>query len=208
VFLTFVDLGFDPSVAANWTVSVETTCMNRDLPGRLPYGGGHPRLRLVEGASAVVGIHCLTAPTPTLRQAGRKDGYWRLISHLSLNHLSLADVADGAEPLREILKLYDFRDSAETRAVIDSILNVEATRAAARVPTEGAAAFCRGMDVTLTFREEGFSGSGLFLLAAVLERFLGLYATINSFTRMTARVKGRTGVLRKWPPRAGDRVLL
>jgi type VI secretion system protein ImpG len=208
VFLDFVDLGFDPSVAADWTVSAETTCLNRDLPSRLPYGGGHPHLRLVEGASPVVAIHCLTPPTPTLRQSARKDGYWRLISHLSLNHLSLADMADGAEPLREILKLYDFRDSAETRAVIDALLNVEAKRAAARVPTDGAAAFCRGMDVTVTFKEEGFSGSGLFLLASVLERFLGLYATINSFTRLTVRVKGRTGVLRRWPPRAGDRVLL
>ena len=208
VFLTFVDLGFDPSVAADSTVSIEATCLNRDLPSRLPYGGGHPHLRLVEGASPVVGISCLTPPTATLRQTGRKEGYWRLVSHLSLNHLSLADVADGAEPLREILKLYDFRDSAETRAVIDSLLSVEAKRGAARVPGDGAAVFCRGMEVAVTFKEEGFSGSGLFLLAAVLERFLGLYANINAFTRLTARVKGRTGVLRRWPPRAGDRVLL
>ena len=208
LFLTFVDLGFNPAVAADSTVSTDTTCLNRDLPSRLPYGGGHPHLRLVEGASPVVGIACLTPPTPTLRPHARKEGYWKLISHLSLNHLSLADVADGAEPLREILKLYDFRDSAETRAVIDGLLSVEAKRTAARVPTDGAAAFCRGMDVVITFKEEGFSGSGLYLLAAVLERFLGLYANINSFTRLTAKIKGRTGVLRQWPPRAGDQVLL
>jgi type VI secretion system protein ImpG len=45
-------------------------------------------------------------------------------------------------------------------------------------------------------------------MAAVLDRFLGLYCSINAFTRLTATVKGRPGILRKWPARAGDRTLL
>ncbi len=208
VYLSLVDLGFDPASQSEWTLSVDTTCLNRDLPGQLPFGGGHPELRLVEGAAPVTGVACLTAPTPTLRPPMGRNGYWRLISHLSLNHLSLADVADGAEPLREILKLYDFRDSADTRAMIDSVLGVRSRVTAARVASEGRAAVCRGLEVTVEFDEKGFSGSGLFLLAAVLERFLALYCTINSFTRLVAKVKGRAGVLRTWPPRAGDRVLL
>jgi len=208
VFLSLVDLGFDPASAADWTASVDVTCLNRDLPTRLPFGGGHPELRLVEGAAPVTGIACLTAPTPTLRPAMGRNGYWRLISHLSLNHLSLSDVAEGAEALREILKLYDFRDSPETRAVIDGIAGVSSRVSAARVASEGRAAVCRGLEVTVDFDEKAFSGSGLFLLASVLERFLALYCTINSFTRLVARVTGRAGVLRTWHPRAGDRVLL
>ncbi len=209
VFLSLVDLDFNPSAPADWTVSVATTCLNRDLPGRLPYGGGRPNLHLVEGAAPVVGIACITPPTPTLRPSLGRQGAWRLISHLTLNHLSLTDIAgEGAEPLREILKLYDFRDSAETRKIIDSLLGVASARAAARVSAGGMTAFCRGMEVTVTFEEEGFSGSGLFLLASVLERFLALYCSINSFTRLTARIKGRPGVLRRWPPRAGDQALL
>ncbi len=209
LYLTMVDLDFNPSVPADWTVSVETTCINRDLPGRLPYGGGHPYLRLAEGGGPIAGVHCITPPTPTLRPPMGRRGYWRLISHLTLNHLSLSDIADGgAEPLREILKLYDFRDSAETRKVIDAVLDVSSQRAAARVTAGASAAFCRGMEVTVTFEPEGFSGSGLFLLASVLERFLALYCSINSFTRLIATIKGRPGVLRRWPPRAGDRTLL
>ena len=69
-------------------------------------------------------------------------------------------------------------------------------------------ALCRGLDVTVTFDEERSSGSGVFLLAAVLERFIAHYTSINSFTRLTAALKGRTGVLRTWPPRAGDLTLI
>jgi type VI secretion system protein ImpG len=210
VQLSLVDLDFSPSMPANWTVSAEITSLNRDLPGKLPYGGGHPHLQLVEGASPVARLTCITAPTETLRPPAGPKGYWRLISHLSLNHLSITDAesGEGADALREILKLYDFRDSAETRAVIDSVLTVKNRRVAARAASLGVGGVCRGMEVEVEFDEKGFSGNGLFLLAQVLERFLGLYCSINSFTRMTARVKGRSGVLRKWPPRAGDRTLL
>jgi type VI secretion system protein ImpG len=208
MFVSLVDLQFDPSVPIDWTLSVDTTCLNRDLPARLPYGGGHPTLDIVEGAPGVSKVVCMTPPTPTLRPDFGRGGRWRLVSHLTLNHLSLLDEDDGAEALREILRLYDFRDSSETRAVIDSVLNVSGRRGVARAPSRDMGAFCRGIDVTLEFDDQRFSGSGLFLLACVLERFLGLYCSINSFSRLTARVKGRTGVLRTWPPRAGDRVLL
>ncbi|GAB4182755.1 MAG: type VI secretion system baseplate subunit TssF [Thalassobaculales bacterium] len=207
LFLSFADINFDPRQPADWVAVAEATCCNRDLPGRLPFGGGHPYLRLVEGG-AVKSVQCLTPPTPTLRPAAGRGGRWRLISHLSLNHLSLTGGPEGTEALREILRLYDFRDSAETRAVIDGIAAVEAARGVARAPVQDEVAFCRGTDIAVTFDDTRFSGGGMYLFAAVLERFLSLHGAINSFTRMTARVKGRPGIYRKWPPRAGQRPLL
>ena len=68
--------------------------------------------------------------------------------------------------------------------------------------------FCRGTEVTLHFDEDRFTGSGLFLFASVLERFLALYCTLNSFTKLIATVKGREGELRRWPPRMGEKVLV
>jgi type VI secretion system protein ImpG len=130
------------------------------------------------------------------------------LSHLALNHVSLADAADGASALKEILALYDFRDSAETRAIIQGITRVRAERGIARVPGGGVGAFCRGTDVAIEFDESRFTGAGLFLLASVLEHFLGLYCSINSFTRTSVSVKGRPGLLRKWPPRAGEKILI
>ena len=48
----------------------------------------------------------------------------------------------------------------------------------------------------------------LAVLASVLERFLGLYVSINSFSQLVARTRQREGILRRWPPRAGERTLL
>ncbi len=208
IYLSLVDLGFDPRQPAGWVLSVETTCLNRNLPERLPFGGGHPHLQLVDGAPLVKSVLCLTPPTSTLRPNLGQGGRWRLLSHLSLNHLSLTDEAGGAAALREVLSLYDLRDSAETRSVIQGITRVQCRSSIARMPGAHVGAFCRGLDVDMEFDESRFAGAGLFLLASVLERFLGLYCSINSFTRLTASVKGRTGVLRKWPPRAGDMTLL
>jgi type VI secretion system protein ImpG len=208
VFLALVDLDFDPDVPADWVLSVDTICLNRDLPSRLPFGGGRPYFAPVEGASAVAGIVCLTPPTATLRPAIGRRGQWRLISHLTLNHLSIAEGPDALDALREILRLYDFRDSPETRALIDGISGISSRRSTARTPSPEGIAFARGIDVTVELDPERYDTGGLFLMAAVLDRFLGLYCSINAFTRLTATVKGRPGILRKWPARAGDRTLL
>jgi type VI secretion system protein ImpG len=120
----------------------------------------------------------------------------------------LIDGPSGAAGLREILKLYDFRDTPETRAMIDSVLTVRAAHGTARAPGQDTRALCRGLDVTIEFDEQRASAAGVFLFAAVLERFLGLYASINSFTRLTATLRGRAGALRTWTPRAGNQNLL
>ena len=207
VFLSLVDLDFQPAAPAEWTLDVETTCLNRDLPSRLPFGGGEPYLQL-SGGAALARVTCLTPPTATLRPALRHGTLWRLTSHLSLNHLSLVDSDEGAEGLREILKLYDFADSAETRAIIGGILSIRGRRVVGRVGGDVAAGFCRGFELTLHFDEEKFTGSGVFLFAAVLERFLGLYSSINSFIKTIATTNKREEALHRWPPRAGDKRLL
>ena len=110
--------------------------------------------------------------------------------------------------MREILKLYDFADSAETRAMIDGVSSVRSRRVVGRSLGEPRGGFCRGLEVTVHFDEERFSGSGVYLFACVLERFLGLYCSINSFSQLIATTNKREGELRRWPARAGETVLL
>ena len=208
VYLAPHDPDFDPERPTDAVLSIDATCTNRDLPADLPFGGGHPRLRLVEGEAAVAGVECLTAPTPALRPPLRERGFWRLVSHLSLSHLSVVGGAEAASALKEILRLYDLRDSAESRAAIDALSGVTARPGTARVPGSRAGAFCRGLDVTLEFEPRAWQAGGLYLLASVLDRFLGLHATVNSFTRTTAVLRGRPGRAAAWPARAGYRPLL
>ncbi len=207
-FLATFDPNLDPELPAYGVLSVDALCFNRDLPALLPFGGDHPVLQFVEGNALISSVICLTAPTPTLRPQSREAGFWRLVSHLSLSHLSVVGGADGATVLKEVLRLYDRRDTAETRAAIDGLLAVSARPGVSRVPRSRAGAFCRGLDVTLEFDARPWKGSGLFLLAAVLDRFLALHATVNSFVRCSAVLRGHPDRIAAWPARAGARVLL
>jgi type VI secretion system protein ImpG len=133
-----------------------------------------------------------------------------LISHLSLNHLSLVEGQRGGDPeaLREILMLYDFMDSAATRKQILGLRKIQSRRVVRQTGSRIGTGFVRGIETTLEFDETQFVGSGVFLFAAVLERFLGLYASVNSFTQLVAKSEQREGILKKWPPRAGEQNLI
>lgn len=206
VYLMLVDLGFTPAAPEQWTLDVETTCLDGDRPRHVLGGEGRSALRLAQGAP-VARIECLAEPTRVLRPAARRGVLWRLISHLALNHLSLAeDTGEGAAALREILALYDFADSPENQSMIQGIRGVRTRRVVGRSrgPRGGV---CRGLEVTLQLDEERFVGSGMYLFASVLERFLGLYASINSFSKLVA-ISGKGETLWQWPPRAGETVLL
>jgi type VI secretion system protein ImpG len=64
------------------------------------------------------------------------------------------------------------------------------------------------VEVTVEFDEQQFIGSGVFLFASVLERFFGLYASVNSFAQTIATSRQREGVLKRWPARAGEQIVL
>jgi type VI secretion system protein ImpG len=206
MYLSLVDLAFDPTVPSDWVLEIETTCLNRDLPHRLPFGGGKPKIQAFIGPP--MEIKCLTRPTPTFRPALRRGAKWRAISHLSLNHLSLVDDVEGADSLREMLKLYDFADSPETQRTIEGIVRVRHQPVVKRVWWDERSAVCRGTEVTIDFDEEKITSGCVFLLASVLERFLALYSSINSFSSLLARSQQREGIIRRWQPRTGEKVLL
>jgi type VI secretion system protein ImpG len=203
--LSLVDLTFDPSDPIGETVVVETTCTNRDLPGRLRADDVRGDFEL-EDAAPVARIRALVKPTVTMRPPLSAASRWRLISHLSLNYLSLS--AGAPDALQEILRLYDVGDSAVARQQIDGIVELAAKRVVRRPASMGWHGFCRGLEVTLVLDEEKFVGSGAFLFASVIERFLALYANLNAFTQLVAKTQQREKVLKQWPPRAGEQILL
>ncbi len=122
VYLSLVDIGFNPNVPGVETMTVHATCTNRDLPGRLPFGDRDGDFE-VEAAAPLARVRSLKKPTPSLRPPLRHAAHWRLISHLSLNHLSIVGGEEGNSPeaLREILSLYNFMDSSATRKQIAGV---------------------------------------------------------------------------------------
>jgi type VI secretion system protein ImpG len=203
--VSLVDKALAPAAPGDDTLAIEVTCTNRDLPARLPFGGGVGDFEL-EAAGAVARVAVLRKPTPTLRPDLRGGMQWRLISHLGLDHLSIVD--GGRDALLEILSLYNIGDSLAGRRQIGGITAVAAKPDLARIGPPRYGAFCRGTAVEIEYDEDQYVGGSAYLLASVLERFLGLYAAVNSFTRLTARSKQRERVLAAWPPRIGDKFLL
>ena len=217
LMLSTVNRDFEVTQPLAEVLTVRTLCSNRDLPSRLPFGdAGDFQL---EAHTEVSSIRCLRKPTAPIRAPLGAGSRWRLISHLALNHLSLADVAleetargeaaaeqnVALDALREILKLYDFADSPVARQRIAALSGLRSRRVVRRV---GPGSFARGVEVELELDEASFPGGGALLFASVLERFLGLYTSVNSFTQTVARSRQGDGILMKWAPRAGEIQLL
>jgi len=205
VFLSLVDLSARPMELDYDTVTVRCTCTNRDLISRLPFGSEAGDFEMTGGA-AIKKIVALHKPTRTLRPPLDGKTLWSLVSHLSLNYLSIVD--DGKEALQKILELYDFSDSADIKKQISGIASVSSRRHFTRVASDHGIGFARGTRVEIEFDEEQFSGSGAYLFASVLEKFLGLYTSMNSFTQLVALSRQRKEVLEEWTPRAGQSILV
>lgn len=205
VFLSLIDLSGRMVRPGAEALTVRTTCTNRDMAARLPFGNENGDFEL-EGAAPIKRIVALVKPTDTVRPPLQRNAQWRLISALSLNYLSLVD--EGVDALREILRLYNFTGSAYADKQIEGLTAVASRRHFARVISENGVSFARGTLAELTFDEEQFTGGGVYLFAAVLEYFLGLYAGMNSFSQLAVRTLQRREALRRWPPRAGQKVLV
>lgn len=206
MYLTLADLSGRPVVPDAEAITARLLCSNRDLPSRLPFSPDAVSFQLT-GGGPVQRVVVLEKPTPSLPCPTGRAAFWRLISHLSLNHLSL--VAEGREALQEILGLYDCTGSTFTERLIrQGIRSVESRPDFARVVLEHGISFARGTLVRIELDEDEFAGVGAYLFASVLERFLGMYATLNSFSQLEVRTPQRREVMHRWPPRAGSKILM
>ena len=186
------------------TLSISLTCTNHNLPVSLKIGDISQPTASSPDRMSFSNIRPLTAPLdPPLGETL----LWRLISHVSLNFLSLAD----ANNLRTLLGIYIFSErneislDAANRRRIDGIQSVEVTRDTRLV---GRGSLMRGQRIVLKCRLDYYAGEGdMFMFGSVVERFLANYAPINSYTRVEM-VDVFSGVSFQWPPRLGNQVLL
>jgi type VI secretion system protein ImpG len=213
IAIRLMDLGADPLRPADLTAVVQTTCLNRDLPSLLREAGEGLQFQLQ--AAAPVKVRCMRPPTSTLRPPIRKHAFWRLLSHLNLNHLSLADGEQGRGAIQEYLRLYDFADpktdpqlAAVASQVVDGLLAVRSKRTVQFTGSQTAGGYARGVAMEIELDDEKYAGVGAHLFAGIIERFLSLYVSINSFTQLTAKTTRKDTEPWTWPPRAGEQVLV
>jgi len=208
VYLSLVDARCAPYRSSLAQLGVQTLCTNRHLPLKMPCGMGETDFSLQINAP-VQSIRCLTGPTRPRTPFGEGNRAWRMLSHLSLNYLSLLDApgGEGAVALHDLLKLYADPSDAFLKKQIEGVRSAQATPIVRRADTPGPIAFARGLEVSVLFDEDAFQGTGIFVLGSVLEQFFARYVSLNSFTETVIRSQQRGDIIR-WPPQIGRRPLI
>ncbi|MEM9556797.1 MAG: type VI secretion system baseplate subunit TssF [Acidobacteriota bacterium] len=209
VELSFFDLDLQPSMPPAEIVYAHTLCSNRDLAEKVP---ARARLYCDLPGVPVEHIVCLARPSPSLAPNLRGEALWRLVSNLTLGHLSLGDDRHSLRALREILTVYDPLGTPENTRQVRAIRRLEPRRVARRVtevleprPLRG---FARGLELTMTLDPDLFTARSPYLFAAVLRTFFALYAPLGSFVELRVRLAGRDEeIWSRWPPMAGEKIV-
>ncbi|MFE8070102.1 type VI secretion system baseplate subunit TssF [Marinobacteraceae bacterium S3BR75-40.1] len=207
-YLTLVDRRFNrrtlDTLPEGEKLLVKATCCNRNIPERLPFGGGEPRFHAI-GEPLVRDVEALVPPTATTRPDLSDGSRWEFIQQLNLEHFG---GSDALERLQTVLQLHDFRKTPETRALIGGIEDVTMKRVVARVGQGVQSGLCQGTEIQVTFSKPSYAGTSIYLFSAILDRFFAQFAQINTFTRVRIRLSGHHQDYCLWPARAGERELL
>lgn len=209
VFISLVDRREAPFPGDVDQLSVQAWVTNRDLPLLLATGSGSTDFDLPDGGpvSSVRTIAGPTRPRPSPTVEG--DTAWRLVSHLALNYLSIAETGRGAPAaaLRELLGLYAPSGDKSFAKQIEGIRSVSTRPIVRRMADKVLSTAVRGIEIRLGFEESFFEGTGAYLLGSVLETFFARYVGLNSFTE-TVMTSQERGEIARWAARSGRRQII
>lgn len=197
MYLSFVDREFRPSTPANGVVFGHILCTNRHLAHNLPE---RSPLTIDIAGLPLRRIELVHQPTPQIDPPLSGSIRWRLISHLSLNYLSLTNPDTARATLHEILRLYNVANTAYLDRQIEGISALTVRPIVRRIGDARAFGYLRGKEITLTLDEELFAGSSALLLARVLREFYRLHEQINSFTLFAVNGVRHPSIWQTWSP--------
>lgn len=196
VYLSFVDKDFNPTAATGGTVFSHILCTNRHLAENLPE---RTILEAPRGipVSRVTLVH---QPTRQIDPPISGSMRWRLISHLSLNYLSLTKSDTALGVLKEMLRLYNVTDMPYIERQIEAVMELHVRNVTRRVGNTMEFGYLHGKEILLTLNEDSFAGASAYMLARVLHEFYTLHSRVNSFTQVAVRGVKQTQIWKRWSP--------
>lgn len=207
VYLNLVDPQFSVWNPGRGKLLAQLTCFNRNLPetiGRGHSGSVSLRFAPADSGGPIQIVESLAPPTPVHRRHLARPTLWPLVSQLTLNHLSLGSGQKSLLALQEILALNDPAENASSRMLIQGLRELRSSPGVRRL----GASFVRGIESELVLDDESYRGDSPWLFSAVISRFLAMYVTINSFSRLSATTTNRKALSQEpwsWPVEFGNR---
>ncbi|MGI4851444.1 MAG: type VI secretion system baseplate subunit TssF [Janthinobacterium lividum] len=204
IFLSLVDQNMDPTVPANQTIFAQLLCTNRTLASEFSAG----TLLQPEQENPAAQIVCLYRPTPQYYPSTEASSQWKLISQLSLNHLSLSNDTLSLQALKEIIQLYAGGQNSNTLPELETISRLETKTVMRRFGQDAWRGFISGTHIRLTVNLEKDVQKNTFLFSSVLNHFFALFASVNSFTQLELYQHNNKGSWKTWSPMSGSKPLL
>jgi len=202
-YLSFFSADGERGLPPTETISLRLTCTNRRLARGLRVGD---IATATTSSPEFARFRNISNVTPSVPPPLGGDLQWRLVSHMTLNYQSLTSV----EALRTLLSLYNFQALVDRQAARENELKLEAIRSTSVEHKDAIfkGAAVRGLHTTIELNESNFAGEGdMILFAAVINEFLALYASLNSFSRLTVK-SAESGETYTWPARLGRQTIL
>jgi type VI secretion system protein ImpG len=195
VYISFIDMNFDPQHSADKIFYGHTLCTNRSLAEQVPVSG---ELQM-EVSAPVKRIYCVDRPTPQKPSIKSGETLWKLISALSLNSISFS--SDGIKKVRDVLRVFTDISGSVLETEIDAIVSVDSFVTTRRFDEQTWRGFVRGTNIEITF-DDSVQNLGL-PLSLVLAKFLSSYTSINTFTDVIVKNIAKNGVLKEWKQQFG-----
>ena len=190
-------------LAPSERMSLDLRCTNGDLPNQL---AAEDIRRPDRETPEWVTFEGIGDMAPAIDPPVDQGILWKLISHLSLNYLSLSN----HETLRGLLEVYDFVFARDERARVRHARRLEGIREVGSEVVDGihGGYAVKIVETRVDVDESFFEGEGdVFLFGCVLDHFLSMYVAANSFSRLTLHERGK-GRRTRYPARAGREILL
>ncbi len=185
------------------TVLIKLVCSNADLAERLSVGD---ITYTTYKSPTYATFSNITKPTQSVSPQINGELHWQLIANMSLNYLSLANI----DVLKVLISTYDFHSRVDRQAHRASIHRLDGILSTATNPIDrvfrGVAV--RGTQFKLVVDSSYFVNEGdMFLLASVMNEFIRLFSSLNSFTELEV-FDEQTGETYHWSSLPGQQTVL
>lgn len=185
------------------TLSVSLRCTNGRLPERLKIGD---ICKSTFSSPEALSFRNILQPTIAIEPPSDAKNLWQMVSHLSMNFLSIVNLRN----LKELLRIYLPNEDQDRPRLMSNQKRIEGIVAISHTAVDriSRGRIMRGQQIEMSVDVQQFTGLGdVYLFGALMDNFFSSYASMNIFTQFNLK-EVNTGVTFKWAAKIGNRILI